>query len=389
MITILHVLEDLGTGGSERQLVSLVVRSDRAQFRHEVCALMDGGPQAEILRAAGIPIHVLGFGSGEIWPVAVRLARLVRQVRPDVVHASLFRPGVVSRLVGRLTGRPVVTTLVNTTYEPEWFLDNPRLSVPKARLARALERMTMGMGAWFIAVSESVKASAVRQLAVAPDRVTVIPRGIEFGTYGGEALDSSGRAMLNLGNAFPVMLNVGRLVPQKGQRYAIQAMADIVSRYPKARLLVAGDGWLRPDLQQLIHSSGLSQHVTLLGDRSDVARLLRLADIFVFPSLFEGAANALLEAMAAGKPCVATRIPSIAEAARDGEAAVLVELRSPQALSAAILRLAGDREAAQALGESARGWVRNRHDYSNVVSQHESLYMRLGARANSQAAPTA
>lgn len=222
----------------------------------------------------------------------------------------------------------------------------------------------------------------MRQLAIQGDRITVIPRALPpSGTLHGNGSTGEVGAALGLRHAFPVILNVGRLVPQKGQRYAISAMPDVLARFPRAKLLIAGDGWLRPDLERLIESTGLAGNVVLLGDRHDVPVLLELADIFVFPSLFEGAANALLEAMAAGKPCVASRIPSLAEATSQGTVAMLVDSRSPQAIVAAILDLAERTDFSRALGRAAQAWVQSRHSQATVVAEHEALYERLAGGA--------
>jgi glycosyltransferase involved in cell wall biosynthesis len=381
-ITVLHVLESLEIGGSERQLVNIILRSDTGRFRHVVCTVSGGGPLVDVLRARNVPVRELGVRSRGVWPVVRRLWQLVREVRPDIIHAALFRPGIAGRVVGRLCDLPVVTTLVNTSYEPEWFMDNPKLRPWKARLAHGLDRATCRWGDAFVAVSEAVKSSAVRRLAIPPRRVVVIPRGLssDLDRAVRDADVDALRASLGLDGAYPILLNIGRLVPQKGQQYAIQAMAEVVAAYPSARLLIAGEGWFRPQLEALVAALGLRRHVTLLGERSDGPALLAVADIFVFPSLFEGAANALIEAMAASKPCVASRIPSLIEASGDGQAAVLVDVRSASALAAGVLRLANDRAQAVALGQVASRWVRNRLDYGTIVARHEALYETLAGK---------
>jgi glycosyltransferase involved in cell wall biosynthesis len=376
--TILHVLDDLDTGGSERQLVTFLLRTNRERLRHEVCALCEGGRFATELERAGIPVHILGLrASRDLARSVQHLWRLVRDVDPDVLHATLFRPGVVSRIVGRLSGKPVVTSLVNTTYEPEWFMDNPRLRPWKVWVARTIDGVTARWwGTRFVALNESVKTSAVHQLGLSPEVICVIPRGLSFN--GHPALEdadvASLRSAFGWADAYPVILNVARLVPQKGQQYAVLAMKDVVRQFPSARLVIAGEGWLRPSLEQLAREQGLSEHVVLLGDRGDVASLLRAADIFLFPSLYEGAGNALVEAMAMGKPCVVSRIPTMCEVTGDGKVALLTDLRSPESLAVNVLRLAADRALASKLGADARAWVWDRHSIERSVAALESLY---------------
>ncbi|MDR7519624.1 MAG: glycosyltransferase [Armatimonadota bacterium] len=382
-IAILHVIEGLGTGGSEQQLVAFLLHSDPTRFRHEVCTLAQVGRFAEQVRRAGIALHTLGVrADGDLPRTFLRLHRAVKRVRPQVLHTVLYRPTVVGRLVGYLTGTPVITTLVNTAYEPEWYLDNPRLSPWKVRLVRVADRVTARWwGSRYVAITESVKASAIRQLGLPPEAIAVVPRGIAFdGQASGQSADVTAvRAALGWPNAYPLVLNIGRLVPQKGQQYAICAMPAVLSRFPSARLMIAGEGPMRPTLEAIIRREGLEDRVALLGDRWDAAALLAAADIFVFPSLFEGLGNAVLEAMAAGKPCVLSRIPALREITGDGQVALLTDIRSPADLAAALVRLAEDRALAVRLGAAAREWVRTHYDLAHSVKALEEVFAKFAA----------
>lgn len=380
-LTILHVLDDLGTGGTERQLTAFLVRSNRIRFQHEVCAVTAGGPLEAELDAVGIRVHTLGLRPGkDLVKTGLELSRLVKVVRPDILHAMLFRPGVISRIVGRRFRIPVVTSLVNTTYEPEWYLDNPLLSPWKTWATRTLDGLTARWwGTAFVALTESVKESAVRQLGLSPSVIRTIRRGLTFDHLPKpEQPDvASMRAACGWADAYPVILNVGRLVPQKGQQYAIVAMKEIRRTFPTARLVIAGEGSLRPRLEKLISEQGLEGCVDLLGERRDVPGLLAAADIFAFPSNYEGAANALLEAMAAGKPCVVSRIPSLCEITGNGQTALLADLRSPASLAENVLRLAADRDLAKKLGDAGRTSVRASYDTRRSVEALETLYEDL------------
>ncbi len=380
-LVVLHVLEDLETGGAERQLTDLILRSDVTRFHHEVCVLSEAGRFATELLAANLPVHILGVAPGkDLIRSVVRLWQLVRTVEPDILHATLYRPGIVSRLVGRLCGRPVVTTLVNVAYEPEWRLDNPHLTPSKVWIAQAVDRLTAKWwGSAFVAISDSVKTSAIRQLRLSADKISVIPRGVTADGYP-EPQDADivkVRAAMGWAQTYPLILNVGRLVPQKGQRYAILAMRKVASVFPNARLIIAGEGWLRPTLEHVIRAEGLETHVTLLGERKDVDALLRVADIFVFPSLFEGLGVSLIEAMAAAKPCIVSRISTMREVTGDGTAALLADPQSPRDLAEKLLRVAENRELATQMGRAAHAWVRERYDIQASVNGHEALYQQL------------
>ena len=380
MPRILHVLEDLDTGGAEQQLRAFLVRSDRDRFRHEICVLTEAGRLATPLQTLGIPIHVLRVQRNwDLMRSVARLRRLVRTVSPNLIHAVLYRPGVVGRTVGRLCGVPVVTSLVNTAYEPEWKLDNPHLNWWKVALVQGVDTMTSRWGSMFVALTETVKRSAIRRLAIPEQKIRVIPRGFAF--EDGAATSSNAvaalRTELDCADAYPVLLNVARLVPQKGQHHLIKAMANVRQAFPQAKLLIAGDGWLHGDLETLIRELGLQTTVRLLGDRPDVPALLAFADIFVFPSLFEGFGVSLMEAMGSGKPCIASDIDVLREVTDNGTKALLVPSQSADALSEAILRLAGDRALAGRLGADAKEWTRRQYDVSRCVKALEGLYTTL------------
>jgi glycosyltransferase involved in cell wall biosynthesis len=382
-ITVLHVLDDLDTGGTERQLAALLRSSDQRLFHHVVCALATGGRFAKEIEQLGIPVYLLHARPSHDYGRSIyRLWRLVRRINPDILHARLFRPGVVSRIVGRLCGRPVLTGLVSTMYEPEWYRDNPRLKRWRVWPWWALDVVTARLwGTFFVAVSESVKLSAMRQMGLSPTSIAVIPRGIPpeaaAGCPGADA--AAVRASMGWQDADPLILNVARLVPAKGQRYAILAMKEVAAAHPRARLVIAGEGWLHDDLQALIDAHGLARHVTLLGERNDVPALLRAADIFVFSSICEGFGNALIEAMAAGKPCVVTNIPALREVTGDGRVAVLAEAFSPGSLAASIMRVAANRDLARRLGAQAREWVLTRYAFDQTADALDALYEVLAA----------
>jgi len=377
---ILHVLEDLDTGGAEQQLAAFLSRSDRECFHHEICVLTEAGRLATPLQTLGIPIHVLRVERNwDLIRAIARLRGLVRVMAPDLIHAVLYRPGVVGRTVGRLCRVPVVTSLVNTAYEPEWRLDNPRLSWWKVALVQGVDTTTSRWGSMFVALTETVKRSAVRRLAIPEQKIRVIPRGFAFedGAAPSATTVETLRAQLGCADADPVLLNVARLVPQKGQHHLIRAMVQVRHAFPKARLLIAGEGWLRGDLETLIRAQGLDSTIRLLGDRPDVPALLALADIFVFPSLFEGFGVSLMEAMGSGKPCIVSDIAVLREVTDNGTKALLVPSQSADALSEAILRLANDRALAGRLGADAKAWTRQQYDVRRCVAALEGLYTTL------------
>jgi glycosyltransferase involved in cell wall biosynthesis len=185
------------------------------------------------------------------------------------------------------------------------------------------------------------------------------------------------RKKLAVDDAYPVLLSVGRLIPQKGHRYIVEAMPAILNRYPSAKLLIAGEGPLRGELENIKKSLGLDGAVFLLGSRNDIKMLHLSSDIFVFPSLSEGMPGALLEAAALGKPCVVADIEPVQEILENGKSGLFIPQHDSQALAQAVIRLSSNKEEAQALGMKARETVCSRHIINNTITKLEALYIQV------------
>jgi glycosyltransferase involved in cell wall biosynthesis len=227
---------------------------------------------------------------------------------------------------------------------------------------------------------------------VPEDRIAVIYRSLADDWTRGSGAAEAAELRLGLGleDAGPVLLNVARFYPQKGHRYLLQAMPEIVRQFPRSHLLLAGDGPLRDYLTSLSRDLGIEGHVSFLGRRKDVRDLLELADIFVFPSLFEGLGGALVEATGAGKPCVATGVGPIPEVVEHGESGLLVRSQSPEDLTRAIIQLVKDPGLARAMGQRGKQIAAEKFCISRNVRQLEELYLQvLGAKKSySDAAST-
>ena len=379
------MIDGLGAGGgSERQLALNLRFFDRARFEHLVAHLWDRTNLVPEIEALGVPVFPLRLGRGYDWVHgAWRVARIVRQQHVALIATSLSQADVIGGIAGKFTGRPVVGSLVNTSYGPEWLADNRHLNRWKLWTMRTMRRATLRrLHSHVVAVSDGARDSAVRYLGIPVQMITVVnrslgPRWLEVGVAApvaeGRRLTAL-RRELRLDGAFPALINVGRLVPQKGQRYLLEAVARLVQEFPEIRLVIAGELTGLAELAGLRAALGLEQHVEFLGSRQDVPDLLRLADIAVFPSLYEGFANAVAEACAAGRPCVATRISGVESVVRHRDTALLVEPLSSEQLANAIRTLARNPVEARAMGERARADVIERFSVHRAVQQLEDVY---------------
>lgn len=381
-VKVLHIIDSLyGAGGAERQLLLSIKALDTSRFESYICCIKELGHLADEAAEMGIKVFSLGVEDESDWPKAIiQLRRLIRSMSIDLVHTQLFEASVIGGLAGRLSGVPVVTTLTNTPQDVDWLSETLGLSRWKVASSEMLHRLVIR---WcmreVIAVSEHVKQSAVRHYRIHPDKITVIHRALSS-EWLGAAPSTDGEPLASPSQGHPTLISVARLIPVKDHVSLLKAMAIVARKLPEARLLIAGEGYLMSQLKLLCDSLELNGHVTFLGRRNDVRRLLETSDIFVMPSLREGCPNALIEAMSVGVPCVATSIGPVAELVRDGEHVALVPPSAPEAMAEAIVSLASRPDEARAMGHRAMEMARRRFTPARVSEALESVYMRVLAR---------
>jgi glycosyltransferase involved in cell wall biosynthesis len=371
---VLYLVDSLGTGGAERGLTLTVRHLDRTKVEPEVAYLWEPSPLRADLESAGARVHLIGVrpGAGAFRAIP-RIRRLLRTGRFDAIHTQVLWASITGRIAGRLAGVTVISHIANV--ETGGFRDR-ELEAGTARKARLLA----GLDGWtgrrfvdrFVAISEAVRTDPIRGAGWDRSRIDVVLRGQELDRLHGRAEEPVTPPLDATGS--PTLLCVGRLAEQKGHRFLLEAMPAILSEHSDALLLLAGDGHLLRDLQD--RARPLGDHVSFLGVREDVPPLMAAADLFVFPSLWEGQGNALLEAMAIGAPIVATDIPSTRETVTDGEHALLVPPGDAAALAAAVNRLLADPALAARLADAARLRARD-YDIERTTRDLEAVYARV------------
>lgn len=367
------LIGQLGLGGTERQLTLLAAGLRARGLPVSVLTLFDGGPHEAELRAAGVPVRRLGFHRRAAGPLRMtrgnaaafgRLVRLLRRGRPDVLHAFLPHGHAVAAPAARLARVPVLVA-------GRRGLADGRRGRP---LVRAAEAAATLLTDHVSANSAAVARDALREPAIRPGMVGVIPNGL--------AADAFRPAVpAEVDTALPVVLCVANLIAYKGHRHLLDAMAVLRARGTPCTLLLAGDGPERDALRA--QAARLAVDVRLLGARRDVPALLARADAVVLASLEEGMSNALMEAMAAGRPVVATAVGGTAELLGGGPEprGVLVPPGDPRALADGIARVLADPGAAARMAARARRWCRAHLGVETMVDRHVELYTRLLERA--------
>lgn len=378
-LRVLFLINSLETGGAERQLALTVANLDTGRFEPVVCCLFRGGPYLEEVRAAGVEARAMDL------PKSLRSAlggarRAVEDLRPHVVHTSMFEANVAGRLAARRASLPAVSHATNQ-YEIDVRAAVSPVPAWKFRLARSVERWSARRsGVRVVAVGRAVAASAARYLRIPAERVTVVRRGWDFSAM--EAAAAPGlHAPAWPEGASPRLVTVGRIQPQKGLRYLIAALPEIRARLPRVHLAVAGEGPLLPELSALADRLGVGGAVSFLGVRRDVPALLQAAELFVFPSLWEGAAGAMVESLGLGLPVVATDVASLREIAEIAGGGVgFFPPGDPKGIARAVFEAAARLHEARDVAKAGIPRVQKAHDIGRNTRALESFYERLTAR---------
>jgi len=360
---VCHVINYLQDGGAERMILELVRNTTDSRISYTVCTLTGEGTLHDQFRSAGASVVSLGYGSHCDPRAIVGLRAYLSAESFDIVHSHLMPSTVFARLAAAAGG---TETLVSTIHNTEFW-------GPSVRYA---ELFTRPLATGSIAVSEGVKRASEHVLTT--DDISVIPNGIDVEKFRSNVVaadTASIRAKWDVDGG-PILLNVGRYVPQKSQADAIRAMPRILDTHPEAQLIVVGHGELKDEIKELARTLGVGESVTVTGHVDSIHGYYALADIFVFPSTHEGLPMTLLEAMAAGLPVVATDIPGVNEVVIDGVTGELVPVGNPTLLADGVTNTVTE-SSRERYGERGYDRVKAEFSLNSVVSSYCSIYDRL------------
>jgi glycosyltransferase involved in cell wall biosynthesis len=364
-IRLLFVLTSPVRGGVEEVVLALLRRLDPGEFRLAVAA-----PRA-LLDAFGADLDGVRVETEAVAAESVaqrrevgRLSGVIARFRPDIVNSHLFRSTAIAAPLARWHG----VHAVETYHGREGWRQGlaPLRFLPDRLIGRLLDRV--------IAVSEAARTFLIRGKGYRPDRVTVVPNGRDLSVFTPGSARESVRKELGLDRAVPLVGVVGRLEPQKGHVYLLDAWPAVTRALPDARLLLVGDGALRGALAEQARERRVTDSVIFAGFRADVPRLLDAVDVLCLPSLYEGLPLTAIEASAMARPVVATAVDGTPEVVRDGHTGRLVPPADAPALAGALLDLLRDPEGARRLGRAGRDWALARFDLDRQVEATARVY---------------
>ena len=371
------------SGGAERLARQIAVGLEPRRFERTLCVTRwrdadESDPVIQPLRAeldaAGVRFVGLRRESDRTgwWRP---LFKLLVSEEIDVIHSHGFGPNLCATVLGRAAGVGAVVA-----HEHGWSFEGQPVR-------RALERNVIGRGASvLVAVSQADRRRMTAVEGIPPERTAFVPNGIPVPL---PAAARDVRAELGIAPSAPVIGAVSLLRPEKGVDVLVRAAALLAPRHPGLKVLVAGRGGAREDLERLVDELGLGGTVVLLGRRTDVPDILAALDVAVSPSRREGTPLAVLEYMEAARPIVATAVGGVPDLIDDGVHGLLVRPQDPQALARAISALLDDRARAGELAANARARARREFDLSVTVDRVGALYHDLLGRRRRDATSVA
>jgi L-malate glycosyltransferase len=377
-LRIAFLAASLDVGGAERKMVMLAERLPRDRCQVDFVLLTHMGALGPAAEAAGCAVKVLGWPPRRsrahwlFWPWdALRLGLELRRGRYDILHTWLFHAYALAALTGPISGIPAL------------IAGRERLDDYKEHfgpLDRALDAIARRRSDAIVPVSVAVLEDVARHERIEPGRMRVIRNGVVIPAPMSEAERTAIRAAWGYGADDLVVGCVANYKRGKGLEMLLRIAAGLRSKAPQMRLVLVGEGELRPILESMVRELGLADIVTLHGREPDARRLYGAFDIYVHASESEGGPNAVIEATAAGRPIVATRAGGTPEAVIDGEGGLLVPVNDEAGLSGALLRMLGDGELRRSFGTAARERAARVFSVEQYVADTAALYDELAAR---------
>lgn len=377
---VLRIVTRLNIGGPAFHTILLTAHLNPEIFRSRLVKGEEGKQEGEmnelLKRKKVIPILIpeltrelsLEKDLTALW----KLYRLIRQVRPDIVHTHMAKAGTLGRLAAKLAG---VSIIVHTFHG---HVFHSYFGTVKTKVFIIVEKLLALFATQIVAVSQSQRDEILRYKIAPPKKVVSIPLGLELDSFL-EAEKNKGqlRLELNMDQDHKLVGIIARLVPVKGHSFLFEAAQIIIPVFPQVKFLVVGDGLLRKNLENLVGQLGIQGNVIFCGFRKDLPRIYADLDVVVLTSLNEGLPVAVIEAMAAARPVVAFDVGGVKDLIRDDVTGILVPFGDVQRLADSMISLLRNPQKGKSLGQNARQRAYPHFDYRRLVRDMEKFYCQL------------
>ena len=370
---IAHVLFRLSTGGLENGLVNLINTLPDDKYRHAVICMTDYTDFRNRINNDTVQVYCLNKKPGQDLAVYVRLWRLLRHIKPDVLHTRNLS-ALEAQLPGLLAG-------VKCRIHGEHGRDIDDVDGTNWRYVM-LRRLFRPLVQRYMPMSKDLEDWLIKQIKVPITKISQVYNGVDINRFNEN--DAKPLSLLPIEFRDPKLLligTVGRLDPVKDQLTLVQSFIHLVKAHPelshKVRLVIVGSGILMPSLQILTQDADMEHLVWFAGERHDVADIMQTLDLFVLPSINEGISNTILEAMASALPVIATKVGGNPELVIDGQTGYLVLKQDPIAMAAAFKRYLLQPELLKLHGQAGRSRVISTFSLNRMMTDYMAIYDKL------------
>ncbi len=359
--TILQFITGLNPGGAEKMMAKTIAQLDKKKYRILVASLVSGTMEQELRKK--YPVTVLNANSIFSFPRAIRQLRaLIKQEDVDIVHSYLYHANIISRFAAKGTRAKVISSV--------------RIKEIKKKSHNIIDMLTSHHVDMYTVVANNVRNWLISKEHINPKRIITIPNGLDFTQFNVLVNTQKKREQLGIPKDSKILISVANLRKTKDYPTLFKALQQVL-RTKHVELLVVGKGEAESEYRALARKLGVDAHVHFLGFRDDVFKLIKISDICILSTHYEGMSNALLEYMAMKKPIIATAIEENKEVLTTNKEGLLTPEQQPELMAKAIIKLLDDAPLRKRLSANAYKRVKTYHDIKRVAKQTEELYEDL------------
>ncbi len=364
-IKIVFIIHRFNMGGTEKRLIDLLKGLPRDKFELVFLCLYQIGVLENEVKALGVKTVMFGLERVNKVISILKILKFLKRERPDIVHTFLFPSYLCGGIAAILARIPIILS------------SEENLLLRKTKSHRFIDFCFSLFNSCTVAVSETVKNNLIEKSHIKPDKVKVIYAGLDFDRLQSFRDSKEVLHQLQIKDTDFVVGTMSRLVTQKGHCYLIHAANLVIKENRNVIFVIIGDGHMKEALLKMVKELNIAENFRFLGTRLDSSDLLKIMDIFVFPSLWEGFPLALAEAMYQGKAIVASDIPQLREMIVDDTVGILVPPKDSEILAEAINRLISNVELRESLGNNARSYAISNLCLDRMVKDYKELYIQL------------
>jgi len=360
---ILHLISGLEIGGAETMLSQVLPLLKN--FEHIVCSLSGPGALGEKIESLGFKVIYLEGGKKFSLKSIIQFHKIIKKERPDIISTRLIHADIFGRIFGKLFGTKKIVCIL------ESILDNPKYDK-----FFYIERISSCLVDRYVAVSNAVKNKYIKMAKIKPKKIVTIYNGIDLKKFQLSEDKIITRKKLGLSIDDTIIGYAAKMRPERNHLALIKSIAILEKKYPKIKLLLAGDGPEKNNLMQLSEKLGIADNVTFLGQRNDIPQILNSLDIFISPSQYEGMSVAILEAMGIGLPIIASDIEPNRELIEENKDGILVDQNQPSLIAEKIKLLLDNPIIIKKLAIAAKHKIKL-FSLEKTVSELDKLYKQI------------